>query len=278
MAEMLRSWLETHAKSTASYDSTRYMVERHLIPSSLGQQALVAVTPGAIEALLKSKAADLAPQTLNHLRGYLRSAFEAARRAGKYGGTNPLTEVRKRRVPRRVPDYLRRSEVPLIMDALDPAWRPLFATAIYTGMRKEELLGLRKVDVDFDAGLITIARSYDSDTTKGGHADVIPIAAELAPFLKAAVEASPSDLVFPAADGSMRARDASLQKVLRRALGRAGIVQGYRQKCRRKGCGHVEATPDRGLRTCPTCGMRLWPTPVVRPIRFHDLRHTTACS
>ena len=117
---------------------------------------------GAIDALLKSKAADLAPQTLNHLRGYLRSAFEAARRAGKYGGTNPAAEVRKRRVPRRVPDYLKANEVPSVMEALDAAWRPLFATAIYTGMRKGELLELRKTDVHFDAGLITVARSYEA--------------------------------------------------------------------------------------------------------------------
>jgi hypothetical protein len=108
---------------------------------------------------------------LNHLRGYLRSAFEAARRAGKYGGTNPAAEVRKRRVPRRVPDYLKANEVPSVMEALDAAWRPLFATAIYTGMRKGELLELRKTDVHFDAGLITVARSYDSDTTKRRHDD-----------------------------------------------------------------------------------------------------------
>jgi integrase len=40
--------------------------------------------------------------------------------------------------------------VPLLLRALDPRWRPLFATAIYTGLRKGELLALRKSDVHLD--------------------------------------------------------------------------------------------------------------------------------
>jgi len=47
------------------------------------------------------------------------------------------------------------------------------------------------------AGLLTGARSWDRDTTMGGHADVIPVATELAPFLASAIAAFPSVLVFP---------------------------------------------------------------------------------
>ena len=66
-----------------------------------------------------------------------------------------------------------------------------------------------------------------------------------------------------------------LEEVLRRALGRAGIVNGYVHVCRKKGCGHSEQAPDAGLRRCPVHNHRLWPKAQVRPIRFHDLRHTT---
>ena len=59
------------------------------------------------------------------------------------------------------------------------SWRAFTATAIYAGLRKGELCGLRKCDVDIDAGLITIRCSYDRETTKGGHADVIRIAPAL---------------------------------------------------------------------------------------------------
>ncbi len=60
----------------------------------------------------------------------------------------------------------------------------------------------------------------------------------------------------------------------RRALGRAGVVEGYRHVCR--GCGHLEAAMDQEQRRCPKDGRKLWVKPVVRPIRFQDLRHTTA--
>ncbi len=66
-----------------------------------------------------------------------------------------------------------------------------------------------------------------------------------------------------------------LRGILRRAMGRAGIVQGYRHVCRRKGCDHAENATDQEQRRCPNDGRKLWVRPVVRPLRFHDLRHTT---
>ena len=203
-------------------------------------------------------------------------SINCARRAGRYTGKNPASEVKKRKVPRRAPDFLKPEEVPLVLSALRPQWRPLFATAIYTGLRKGELLALRKADVDLCNRLLTVARSWERDTTKGGHAEVIPIAAELVPYLEEAFSASPSELVFPDSNGAMRGRHVELEDVLRRAMGRAGIVNGYRHGCRGKGCGHVEESSDANPRTCPSCGRGLWTAGKVRPIRFHDLRHTTA--
>lgn len=88
-------------------------------------------------------------------------------------------------MPRRLaPDYLRFQEVPRVLAALSPRWRRLFATAIFTGLRKGELLALRKSDVDLEARLLSVQRSGERETTKGAHADVVPIASELVPFLK----------------------------------------------------------------------------------------------
>src|SRR5258708_4871868 len=60
------------------------------------------------------------------------------------------------------------------------------------------------------------------------------------------------------------------------ALGRAGLVAGYLHLCRRKGCRHREEAKDKALRLCPKCRFKLWPQAVPRPMRFHDLRGTTA--
>jgi len=184
--------------------------------------------------------------------------------------------VKKRKVPRKVPDFLRAEEVPPVLASLPDRWRPLFATALYTGLPKGELIGLRKADVDLPNRLLTVTRSYRRDTTKGGHADVIPIATELMPYLEDAIVSSLSNLVFLALDGSMPSEAVQLELGLRRALHKAGIVESWLHKCRRAGCRHVETASDDGLRRCPRCQMKLWPSGQVRPIRFHHLRHTTA--
>jgi integrase len=59
-------------------------------------------------------------------------------------------------------------------------------------MRKGELLGLRKSDGRPPGRLLTVRRSRDRDTTKGGQSDVIPIDGELLPLLREACELSPS--------------------------------------------------------------------------------------
>jgi excisionase family DNA binding protein len=175
--------------------------------------------------------------------------------------------------------YLRAEEVEPVMAALDPRWRSLFACAVYLGLRRGELAALRKTSVDLERRELAVEASWGRTTTKGGHGDVLPIPEALVPFLQAAMDASPIELVFPDTNGKMMKVDIKLQHVLRRALARADIVLGYVHRCRgRKGqpCRHEEAHPDRAPRRCPTHGILLWPKARVRPVRWHDLRHSTA--
>ena len=130
-----------------------------------------------------------------------------------------------RRVPKRKADFLRADEVAIVLAATPSRWRPLFATAVYTGLRKGEPLGLRKSDVDLASRLIIVNRSYDCDTTKGGRAEAIPIARELISYLRDAVKASASELLFPDPRVRMLSRHTPLEDVLRRALAHAGIVE-----------------------------------------------------
>ena len=274
--ELMAWWLENFSVGRSTHKRSTHTILRHFSGNDFSRLPLGELGGSAVETFLHERSRELAPQTLNHLRRYLLVAFNCARRAGLWHGINPVTDVKPRRVPKRPFDYLRQDEVVPVLTALAPHWRPLFATAIFTGLRKGELLALRKTDMDLKLRLMTVQRSYHRDTTKGGHADVIPIALELMPYLQTAISASPSVLVFPAKDGSMMREDVALESVLRRALGRAGIVEGYQHVCRRKGCGYVQSERDNALRNCPNDRMKLWPKVVVRKIRFHDLRHTTA--
>ncbi|RKH41316.1 hypothetical protein D7Y23_33280 [Corallococcus sp. AB050B] len=58
--------------------------------------------------------------------------------------------------PKRFPQYLKAEEVPLMLTALERRWRSLFTTAVFTGMRKGELLALRKSDVALKTGTLRV--------------------------------------------------------------------------------------------------------------------------
>jgi integrase len=79
---------------------------------------------------------------------------------------------------------------------------PLFAAAIYTGMRAGELFGLRWTDVDLGRGLITVQRSFDKPT-KSGKPRHVPIMHALTPILKEWRLKNQNDLVFPNDAGNM---------------------------------------------------------------------------
>jgi integrase len=273
--ELMVWWIEKFLRKAGS-STGESSIRKHIIGSPLGRLRLTNITPGKVDLFLTEKEDGLSARSVNHLRGYLSRAFTMARRMEKFPRANPVADVPKRKVVKRLPDYLRATEVPQLLAVLSPKWKALFATALYTGMRKGELFALQKADVDFDAGLIIVSRSHDRDIPKGGRAEAIPINAELVNYLNRAITASPSELVFPDEVGNMRPKHTALEDVLRRAMRRAGIVTGYVHKCRRHGCGHREPAADANPRRCPKCNFKLFPVGEVRKLRFHHLRHTTA--
>jgi integrase len=276
--ELCDWWLRERCPERSRADE-RLRMERHVKRTPLGDVVLSHVTPAVIDERLHAMTRDgAAAASVNKLRSILHAVFARARKAALWHGVNPIADVDRRKVPRRAYDTLSAEEVPLMLANVPDAWRPMFAAAVYTGMRKGELAGLRKIDVDLHHGTITVARSYDHDTTKGGRVATVPVAPPLMPVLRNAM-AAPGDLMFPDADGNMRKDESDPQKILRHALARAGLVNGYDHTCRRckaRGTPHVERHEDATQRRCPACGMRLWPRAVHRAIRFHDLRHTTA--
>lgn len=54
------------------------------------------------------------------------------------------------------------TEATRLLDALEPEHRPLFATALYAGLRRGELVALRWEDVDLAAGKIHVRRGWDA--------------------------------------------------------------------------------------------------------------------
>lgn len=268
-------WEENHvprlAKSTA--DIKVPALKKHVL-SRLQALVLREVTSQRLELLFDEIEKDLAGSTVNGLRSMLHAIFAKASKRGLWVGTNPVAATDRRKETKRDFESLDVDEVPKLLEQLDEHWRPLFATAIYTGMRKGELGGLHRDDVDLRAGIITVRRSWDAKTTKGRKVAPVPIAAPLKPYIEQALRAHKADRVFPDL-----VPDTKLHDVLRRALSRGGLARAWVHVCRRTRptrCGFEERRADNVSLPCPKCGFRLWPKPVHREIRFHDLRATTA--
>jgi integrase len=112
-----------------------------------------------------------------------------------WDGENVVGRVPKRQVPRRAADYLRAEEVMPVLEVVGHGWRNLFATAVFTGLRKGELCALRRQDVDLPARRIVVSQSWERGIPKGGRIESGPLAEELVPYLRASLDASPSPLL-----------------------------------------------------------------------------------
>jgi integrase len=76
-----------------------------------------------------------------------------------------------------------------LLAALPEADRPIWATAMYAGLRRGELRALHVEDVDLTAGVLDVHRGWDpiegEITTKGRNRRKVPIAKELRRYLAA---------------------------------------------------------------------------------------------
>ena len=98
-----------------------------------------------------------------------------------------------------------KAELRTMMDNAPARWRLLIVTGIFTGLLSSELSGLRRQDVDLDAGLLYVRQRADqwgqigAPKSKAGRRDV-PLAPMVVNTLREwrlACPASDHDLVFP---------------------------------------------------------------------------------
>lgn len=169
VAEYLEMWLEDYASTRLGPDTYRdycRVVRKHLIPS-LGDMPLQELSPlhvvRYINRALKQGRLDgkggLSKRSVQYHYTILREALEYAVRWDLLD-RNPADRVDPPVPERREPNVLTPEAVPAFLEAIKRTghyYVPI-ALAVMTGMRRNEVLGLRWEDVDLENGVVRVTK------------------------------------------------------------------------------------------------------------------------
>ncbi|SRR5581483_4098497 len=152
LGDYLEQWLNNEARKEAITDSSWVSYEGHIrlhITPALGAVRLSDLTPEHIDRLTGALVAKkLSAKTIRNIRVTLRAALEQARRRG-HVVRNVVDLSEAPRVPRKDKRALTPEQVREVFQAvLTHRLAALWILDVATGLRKSELLGLRKADLD----------------------------------------------------------------------------------------------------------------------------------
>lgn len=167
---LLEQWLEevSTQKGPSTVDGYNTIVRTHLIPA-LGSIKLASLNALHIERYYKKamhegrsdKKGGLSTRTVNHHHWVISAALKYARRK-RLLTENVLEEIEPPRPARYEPVMLNPGEVERLVAAAQEYGAPyyqLIYTAIYSGLRRGELLGLRWRDVNLDLATLMVVQT-----------------------------------------------------------------------------------------------------------------------
>jgi len=160
VAEHLHQWLEGYVSTNCSHrtlDSHQSIIERHLIPA-LGQLQLKRLQAQVIQSYYGKACETLSARSVHYHHRILSQSLKYAVRQG-YLGRNPCELVDPPSWKGKAMRTLTPSEVEVLFEsAKGNYYYPVIYTAVSTGLRQAELLGLRWRDIDLDYASISVNR------------------------------------------------------------------------------------------------------------------------
>jgi integrase len=240
--EWLRYVAEERGRKPSTLADYRSAVRVHFLPA-FGDQPLERVTTEMIERWLTARLREgkLSRRSLQKLVVLVHGIFRRARKVWKLS-YNPVADIERPTATKRtdIAFYSPEEVHALARKASNEQDAAIFITAALTGLRMGELVALRWRDVDFPAHSIRVTASYavgTLGTPKSGCGRVVPLVNEVAQTL-----------------ARLGNRDAFIGPDDLVFVGQAGsYLDGSALRRRFK-----RARDAAGL----------------RPLRFHDLRHT----
>jgi len=161
LGEFLERWIKDYQPNLSPRGFERYegIIRKHLIPS-LGNIVLTQLRPEHLQNHYTARLKDgLSPKTVNFHHSVLHVALQTALKWGLIA-RNPADAVDSPRVRRRDMQTWDEEEISRFLEvAKNSQYYELYYLALFTGMRRSELLALRWLDVDFIYCQIYINRS-----------------------------------------------------------------------------------------------------------------------
>jgi integrase len=169
IAEYLERWLKDYAwpnlapRTAEGYES---IIHQHIIPS-IGNLRLTQLKPEHLQRYYSDKLANgrcngkgaLSPTTVSHHHTCLHRALKMALKWGLIS-RNPAGAVTSPRPQRSEMHTMNEDEVQTFLEvAKKTPYYALFYSAIFTGMRRSELLSLKWCNVNLDLCVISVVRS-----------------------------------------------------------------------------------------------------------------------
>jgi len=168
------------------------------------------------EFVAQKKRDGLKPPTIRRYLATLSSLFSFAERSG-WLNQNPLARFDKRSLPEAPPRtrFLSREEYRRLLSAAQPHLKPIIEMAVETGLRSEELLGLRWEYVDLER------REVRLTVTKSKQPRVVPLSDRAVAILVARPRIADSLFVFT--NPSTGHRYKTVKRAFQTACRRSGI-------------------------------------------------------
>lgn len=231
--DALLAKFESHHLSTVRpLTKQRYLVDiqRRLLPF-FKYRLVSSVTPALVEEFRAEIMRELSPKSVNNCLHTLRLVLNKAVRWGIIKESPYQCEsLRLAKIPYEW--WETREEIQRFLAvARTTRYFPVYLTALETGMRYSEIIGLSKPDIDFEHGTIKVWRQWHErigqyGPTKGGEPRWIDFdtEGELAQVLKRCVELSPHpEAVFVTATGRRPTKGGVADKYFKAIQRRAGV-------------------------------------------------------
>jgi len=169
VADFMEQWLNAHVRpnlAPRTVEGYEHIVRRHIIPA-LGPIPITQLKPEHLQKFYadlrtkgkRSGGKGLSPRTVRYAHVTLHAACKSAIRWGLLS-RNPVDAVDPPRQEQHEMHTLDELQVDRMLEAAKSTpYHALFYLAIYTGMRRSELLALRWCDVDLTLGEVSVSRS-----------------------------------------------------------------------------------------------------------------------